>query len=159
MSTRVYVIEDHRVMREALVEYLEASGEVEVCGTAARASDALEGIPRVRPALILLDLSLPDAHGLELLGEIRDRWEILCIVFTGQGGRGTPPEGGLAYRTLAAGARGFLEKGRPREILRAIRRVRRGGSYFPEMLEELASSDVPESSSSSPPSGESDTGK
>lgn len=135
MATRVYVVEDHRVMREALVEYLQASGEVEVCGAVAKAAEALNGIPAARPSLVLVDLSLPDTNGLELLGEIRRRWAIPCMVLTGQGGGTDQGQLRLAHRALAAGAQGFLRKGQPHEILVAIRQVLQGGVYFPESVE------------------------
>ncbi len=141
MPPRVYIVEDHPVMREVLVEYLEAGAEFEVCGTAGTGQEALEGIPGARPSLILLDLSLPDGSGLDLLGEIRERWRIPCLILTGQGGMGDQDPESLVARAFATGARAYIRKGRPREIFEALRRVLEGGTYVSPSLGPEASSE------------------
>ena len=130
MSIRVYIVEDHPVMRETLVEFLRMDPDIQVVGAASGAGAALDGIPSADPSMVLLDLSLPDQGGLELLSIIRERWDLPCLVLTGQS------DPGQVERALELGARGFLQKGRPREISRALRAVREGEVYLSESLRD-----------------------
>jgi DNA-binding NarL/FixJ family response regulator len=128
MATRVYVIEDHPVMRATLIEFLSLRGDLEMCGEAANAEEALQDLGKVNASLILLDLSLPGRSGLDLLPDIQKLWQLPCIILSGH------REQGYVDRALAAGARGYILKGRPNEIPEAIRTVMGGGTYISESL-------------------------
>lgn len=130
MSIRVYIVEDHPVMRQSLADYLCLDPEFELCGSAESAEQALEDLPSARAALVLLDLSLPGRTGLELLEEIRDRWQLPCVILSGHG------EGSYVGRAFAAGARGYLLKGRPHEVPVAIRQVMDGQIYVSDALRD-----------------------
>jgi DNA-binding NarL/FixJ family response regulator len=80
------------------------------------------------PAVVLVDLSLPGRSGLDLLAEIRDRWRLPCVVVSGHGERGH------VGRAFAAGARGYVLKGRPHEVPAAIHQVLAGDIYLSELL-------------------------
>lgn len=123
MTIRVYVVEDHAVMRETLIAFLGLDGSIEVCGAAASAERAVEELEAAQPALVVLDLSLPGRSGLELLEEIRARWGYPCLVLSGHGERG------YVTRALAAGAGGYVLKGRPEELSTAIHQVLAGTIY------------------------------
>jgi len=126
MGIRVYVVEDHQVMRDALVDFIEASEGLEVCGAAASAEDALPDLWERRPEVAVLDLSLPGKSGLDLLAEIRAQSTLPCLVLSGHGERGH------IDRALAAGANGYLRKGFADELVEAITVVARGGAYLPQ---------------------------
>lgn len=130
MMTRVYIVEDHPVMRESLTEFLGATHGVVVVGAARSAEDALHGIPDADPSLVLLDLGLPGEDGYALMDAIRERWELPFVVLTGQ------EEPGSVERAFAAGARGYVQKGRPREIVEAIRRAAGGETYLSDSLRD-----------------------
>lgn len=128
MSIRVFIVEDHPVMRGTLVEFLEMSPGMEVSGAAATVGEALEQIPGADPTLVLLDLTLPRDDGFSLLREIRKRWRLPCVVLTGR------DEKVSVNRAFGDGARGYVLKGRPWEIAEAIRQVAGGGTYLSESL-------------------------
>ena len=123
MAIRVYIVEDHEVMRDALVEFIDASDGLEVCGFAGSAEDALPDLFEKGAGVAILDLSLPGRSGLELLEDIRAESAIPCLILSGHAERGH------IERALAAGANGYLRKGLPEELTEAIAIVARGGSY------------------------------
>lgn len=137
MAIRVYVVEDHPVMRDTLVEYLGLDADVEICGTAADAEEALAGLGEADPSVILLDLSLPGTNGLDLLAKIRERWEIPCVILSGH------KEKNHLRRAFQRGARGYLLKGHPDEIRVAIHRVLEGEVYLAEVLRERMEEEEP----------------
>lgn len=126
MTIRVYVVEDHPVMRDALVEFIGASDDLEVCGSAASAEEALPDLFETGANVAVLDLSLPGRSGLELLEDIRAESSMPCLVLSGHAERGH------VERALAAGANGYLRKGVADELTRAIVAVANGGSYAAE---------------------------
>lgn len=123
MTIRVYIVEDHPVMREALVEFLALGEGLEVCGSAASAEQAMEELAAAEPSLLLLDLSLPGRSGLDMLIELRRTTSLPCLILSGHAERSH------IKRAFAAGANGYLVKGRPAELMMAIREVARGGTY------------------------------
>lgn len=114
-TVQLYVIEDHAAMRETLDDYFRVCPDIEVCGMASSAEEALEELDVLTPTVVLLDLSLPGRSGLDLLADIRDRWGTPCVVLSGHGGRG------YVRRALDAGARGYVLKGSPGEARAAVR--------------------------------------
>ena len=123
---RLAVIDDHPIVREGLVAVLSDDAGFQVVGTAASAEDGLRLVQQERPDVLLLDLELPGASGIDALpGLLEASPDTKVIVFT-------------AYDTeervlgaLRAGAKGYLLKGSPsEEIGRAIRAVHAGGSHL-----------------------------
>ncbi len=123
---RLAVIDDHPIVREGLVAVLSDDAGFQVVGAAASAEDGLRLVQQERPDVLLLDLELPGASGIDALpGLLEASPDTKVIVFT-------------AYDTeervlgaLRAGAKGYLLKGSPsEEIGRAIRAVHAGGSHL-----------------------------
>lgn len=125
MPKRALVIEDQTTLRELLSELLAGGMQYEVTACAT-AGEARVEMARANFELVLLDLVLPDAHGLELfaeLGRLVPRPRVL--VLTAHARAVTVRE------VMAAGARGVVTKGAPlRELRDAIERVRAGGVYY-----------------------------
>ena len=111
-------------MRESLVNYLTLFPDIELCGSAGSAEEAVSEIGDAHPSLVLLDLSLPGRSGFELLKDVADRFAIPCLVLSGH------REKGHVERAIASGARGYVLKGQPQELPVAIRKVMRGDRYF-----------------------------
>jgi DNA-binding NarL/FixJ family response regulator len=129
----IYLVDDHAIVRDGLRAMLEAAGW-DVVGEAGDPTTALADVLRLKPALLLLDLSLESRSGLELLKEVRRRnLPLRCIVLTMSA---QPRDVADAIRE---GAAGYLLKGASRaELLRAIDEVSRGRRYLGPDVTELA---------------------
>ena len=128
---RLGLAEDHTIVRWALKEALAAAEDIDVVGEAGTAAETLEMIKRDRPDVLLLDLSLPDRSGYDIMNELRNiETAPLVVVLTWH----TEPS--YAARAIAAGAHGYLNKGvTPQELLSAIRAVSRGEQVIPPEAE------------------------
>lgn len=119
---RLALTEDHTIVRWALREALSSADDIEIVGEAGTAAETLDMIQRVRPDVLLLDLSLPDRLGLDVLNDLRQLDTApLVLVLTWH----TEPS--YAVRAIHGGAHGYLHKGvEPNQLLDAIRAVTRG---------------------------------
>src|ERR1700691_407921 len=70
---KVFIVEDHPVFREGLVQIIRGEKDVSVCGEAGHADHALQAIARLEPDLVLVDITLPGKSGLELINELRSQ--------------------------------------------------------------------------------------
>jgi DNA-binding NarL/FixJ family response regulator len=124
-TTEVFLVEDHGMMRDALVEFLAGLKGVRVAGAVATGGEALEQLAERRPDLVLADVSLPGMSGIELVQEIGNRWpELPCVMLSGH------HAASYVERSRDAGARGYVLKGNPDELQVAITTVAQGGTYF-----------------------------
>ena len=130
----VLIVDDHSVVREGVKAILALEGDVVVRWEAEGAREALRLLRRERPDVVVADLSLNDASGIELVKEMHGRWPNLPILVLSM-----HDEKLYAERLLRAGARGYLMKDRPpSEIAVAIRRILRGEPYVsPEVASRL----------------------
>jgi len=124
-TRRVLLVDDHPVVREGLAQRINRERDLMVCGEAQTARDALGAIASLQPDIVVLDLSLPNGHGLELIKDLQILHpEIYVLVFT------MHDESLFAERAMRAGARGYVMKQEPPErLLAALRAVLRG-DYF-----------------------------
>lgn len=125
-ATTLYIIEDHPVVREGVRMLLEASGGVHVVGASASASGALAEVQRARPEVVLLDLDLGDEDGLAWLPRLLDAAPgARVLILTALRDEGRDED------ALRAGARGFVHKDAPAEVVvRAVRAVAAGELWF-----------------------------
>ena len=127
-ASKIFVVEDHPVFREGLVQVLNGETDLTVCGESGTAEQALPSIRRLQPDLVLVDISLPGKSGLELIRELRlkdRRVKILVISMC--------DEAVYAARVLQAGGDGYIMKQEdPEEIVHAIRDVLNGRIYVSE---------------------------
>jgi len=132
-SIRVGVLEDNSKIRNALGALLAGSPGFELAGAYPTAEDALRGIPRVQPHVMLVDLELPGANGIEFLRICGQRFPVLeCIVLT------VHDSARWVFPALAAGASGYLVKGLPpSRLLDAIAEVRQGGASMTGQVARL----------------------
>ena len=131
--SRIYLVDDHTILRDGIRAMLEAEGH-EIVGEAADLGTALADVVRLVPELVLLDLNLQDRSGLELLSEAQRRnlpVKFLVLTMSSQ-----PRHVADAVRL---GAAGYILKGSPRsELLRAIQSVLSGRRYLGADAAELA---------------------
>jgi two-component system, NarL family, response regulator DevR len=119
---RLLIIDDHEMVREGLKAMLSAEPDFTIIGDAANADQAFALIERQRPDVILLDVRLPGASGIEVCRTVTERYpEIAVIILT------TFTDESLVEQCIKAGARGFIVKDIERfDLKRSIRAVARG---------------------------------
>lgn len=121
-ATTILIAEDQRMMRSALATLLELEPDLTVVGAVERGDEVVAAAERLHPDVLLLDIELPGASGLDVIGPLRSAVPGCLVVVVTTFGRP-----GYLARALAAGANGFLVKDDPVEQLAAaIRRVRAG---------------------------------
>lgn len=130
---RVLVVDDHPAIYDALTIYLSRTEDLEVGGFASTIIEAMRAIESTQPEAAVVDLSLGDQNGLELLERIRDRYPaIATIVWTAH------HELHYAERALRAGARGFVTKNEPTgAIVRALRTALTGQIFLNDTLSQV----------------------
>jgi DNA-binding NarL/FixJ family response regulator len=123
---RILVADDHPVVRDGLVAMLSTQSDFEVVGTAATGREVLGLARSASPAVILLDLEMPEMDGVEVMKELRAACpDARAVVFTAF------DTDERIHAALKAGARGYLLKGAPRdELFNAIRVVSQGGTLL-----------------------------
>ena len=127
---RLLLIDDHPIMRRGLAQLVQSQPGLKVCGEAGSAAEGMEAIEALKPDLVIMDLTLPDKNGLELLKDVQARFAGLhCLVLS------MHHEDLYAERVLRAGARGYIMKEEAAEnLLVAVRRVLAGGIYLSEAM-------------------------
>jgi DNA-binding NarL/FixJ family response regulator len=138
LKHKIYIIEDHPVTRDGFAELINYQSDLVACGHAGTAEKALAGIESSEPALVIMDVSLPDTHGLELIKHLMARRPDLPILVLSM-----HDEKVYAERVMRAGARGYVMKEEPTDVvLTAIRKVLQGGIYLsPRMQQWQVSAD------------------
>jgi DNA-binding NarL/FixJ family response regulator len=123
---RVFLLDDHEIVRAGLTRLFERAGDIEVVGEAGTTAEGLSRIPPTRPDVALLDVRLPDGDGVEVCREIRSRHpEIRCLMLTSF----TDDE--ALFDAIMAGASGYILKQiRSHDIVEAVRLVAKGQSLL-----------------------------
>jgi len=123
---RVFVLDDHEVVRTGLRDLLESTGEFTVVGEAGTAEEALGRIPATRPDVAVLDVRLPDGNGVEVCREIRDAHPgVHCLMLT------SFADDEALFDSIMAGASGYLLKQvRGVDLIDAVRTVAAGSSLI-----------------------------
>ena len=126
MTIRVFLLDDHEVVRRGVRELLESNGEIEVVGEAGTAEEGLARIPATRPDVALIDMRLPDGNGVEVCREIRSKHtEIQCLILT------SFSDDEALFDAIMAGAAGYLLKQiRGTDLVDAVQRVAAGQSLL-----------------------------
>ena len=129
-AIRVFVVDDHPVVRQGLAQLIQQESDMVFSGEAETASDALQKIAAAPPDIALVDISLKDTSGLELIKDLKIRHPDLPVLVLSM-----HDEGLYAERILRAGARGYVMKEEAIEkVVSAIRRVLRGEIYLSDRM-------------------------
>jgi DNA-binding NarL/FixJ family response regulator len=134
-KSRVFLVDDHPLVREGLSMLINQEEDLEVCGEAGEPRDALRAIAKVQPDIVVIDLSLGEHSGMDLIRSLRAQAQNLPLIVLSM-----HDEKLYAERVIRAGARGYIMK---REmsgtILAGIRQVLSGKLYVsPEVAEMFA---------------------
>ena len=125
-AIKVFLMDDHEIVRRGVRDLLEAEPDIEVIGEAGTAASALARIPALRPDVAVLDMRLPDGDGVEVCREVRSKMpEVACLILTSFG-----DDEGL-FNAVMAGAAGYvLKQIRGGDLVGAIRTVASGQSML-----------------------------
>lgn len=125
-KVRVYLLDDHEIVRRGLRELLEGDGRIEVVGESGLAEEATRRIPALRPHVAVLDGRLPDGSGVDVCRDIRSvDPSIACLILTSY------DDDEALFHAIMAGASGYvLKQIRGNELIDAILRVAQGQSLL-----------------------------
>jgi DNA-binding NarL/FixJ family response regulator len=141
---RILVVDDHPLVRESLKLIIQREPNLMVCGEAENREQALELAAAAEPHLALVDLTLKNSHGLELIKDLGNRWPKMKILVLSM-----QDEALYAERVIRAGARGYITKQEsPGKILLAIRKILDGEIYWSEKAAARVASKIARSSRS-----------
>jgi two-component system response regulator DevR len=128
--TRVFLVDDHEIVRRGVAELLEREADLEVVGEAGTVAQALARIEATSPDVALLDMRLPDGDGIDLCRELRSRHpELACLILTAF------DDDAAAMSAVLAGASGYVLKNvRGTTIVEDVRAVAKGRSLIDRSL-------------------------
>ena len=123
---RVFLLDDHEVVRRGLKDLLESDGDIEVVGESGSAAEAIRRIPALRPDVAVLDARLPDGSGIDVCREIRSREPATAaLILTSY------DDDEALFAAIMAGASGYvLKQIRGTDLVDAVRRVAAGQSLL-----------------------------
>jgi len=128
--TRIMLVDDHPMVRERLAEIINREPDLVVCAEAEDRHEAIEKIKARQPHLVIIDITLKNSDGVELIKDLHSRWPALLTLVVSM-----HDESLYAERVLRAGAHGYITKQEAtRNILRAIRRVLAGQIFLNETI-------------------------
>ena len=130
MTIRVFLLDDHEIVRRGLRELLEAEDDLDVCGEASTAQEALARVPSTKPDVAVLDVRLPDGSGVEVCRDLKSADpELQCLMLT------SFADDEALFSAVMAGASGYvLKQIKGSELVDAIRRVAAGQSLIDPAL-------------------------
>jgi DNA-binding NarL/FixJ family response regulator len=133
MKSKIFVVDDHPLVREWLTTLIDQTVDLEVCGGANESASALRGIAECRPDLAVIDLSLGAESGLDLIRTIGEQHPKVAMIVLSM-----HDEHVYAERSIRAGARGYVMKREStKKVVDAIHRVLAGNIYLSSELTEV----------------------
>jgi DNA-binding NarL/FixJ family response regulator len=129
-KSRVFIVDDHTMFREGLRQLIEHDPGLTVCGDAADAERALQGIGQSSPDVVIVDITLAESSGLDLVRNIKSQHEDLPVLVVSM-----HEESLYAERALRSGAMGYVMKNEPaKTVTAAIHSVLRGEMYLSQRM-------------------------
>ena len=130
MTIRIFLLDDHEVVRRGVRELLESADDLEVVGEAGTANEALQRIPATKPDVAILDVRLPDGTGIEVCRDIRSQMpDLKCLMLTSFN------DDEALFDAIMAGAAGYvLKEVRGSDLIDSVRRVAAGQSLLDPII-------------------------
>jgi len=129
-KSRVFIVDDHPLIREGLTNLINGQDDLIICGEAKNSAQALDGIMKAQPDVALIDISLENESGLELVKQLGSQFPQVALIVLSM-----HDEALYAERALHAGARGYVMKHETsKNVLTSIRQVLEGGVYVSERI-------------------------
>jgi DNA-binding NarL/FixJ family response regulator len=126
VAIRVFLLDDHELVREGIRSVLESDGEIEVVGEAATGPQALTRVPLAKPDVAILDVRLEDGNGIEVCRELRSAMpDLVCLMLT------SFADDEALYSSVMAGAAGYvLKQIKARDLVGDVKKVASGESLM-----------------------------
>jgi len=126
VAIRVFLLDDHEVVRQGIRSLLESDGDIEVVGEASTAAEALDRIPLANPDVAILDVRLDDGNGIEVCRDVRSKMpDLVCLMLT------SFADDEALYAAVMAGAAGYVLKSiRGRDLIDDVKKVAVGASLM-----------------------------
>jgi DNA-binding NarL/FixJ family response regulator len=122
--TRIAIVEDNKIIRESLMEFVQADAECECVCACATAKEALKELPKHQPDIVLMDIQLPDVSGIECTARLKQLMPSVQIIIVT-----VYEDTERIFKALRAGACGYLlKRSSNTELISAIHEVRQGGA-------------------------------
>lgn len=129
-KSRIFLVDDHPLVREGLTNLINGQDDLAVCGEAEDSAGAMTGLAETRPDVALIDISLKNESGLELVKKLESEFPLVALIVLSM-----HDEALYAERALRAGARGYVMKRETTtSMLTAIRRVLEGDVYVSDRV-------------------------
>ena len=129
-KSRVFIVDDHPLVREGLANLINGQDDLIVCGEAEDSGQAIDAIMQARPDVALIDISLKNESGLELVKNLGSQFPLVALIVLSM-----HDEALYAERALRAGAHGYVMKRETsKSVLTSIRHVLEGGVYVSERV-------------------------
>ena len=130
---RIFLVDDHQLVRDGLKALLVSDGDLTILGEAASGQECFEKIAADPPDILILDISLPDTNGIEITRRVTAEFPatrvLILSMYTSED---------FIFNALKAGARGYLPKNTSREeLLDAIRAIHEGEEYFSDSISRI----------------------
>ena len=131
-KTKVLLVDDHPILRRGISEVINSEYDLEVCGEASTLAEAYAAVNKLKPDLMIVDISLDGNNGIELMKELSNRWASLPLLAYSM-----HDEQIYAERALRAGAKGYVMKHHPPEtLIEAVRQILRGKIFLSEAMSD-----------------------
>ncbi len=126
VAIRVFLLDDHELVREGIRSLLESDDDIEVIGEAGTAAEAVARIPLARPDVAILDVRLEDGNGIDVCRDVRSAVpDLVCLMLTSYA------DDEALYASVMAGASGYvLKQIRARDLIEDVKRVAAGESLM-----------------------------
>ena len=126
----VFIVDDHPLVREGLTNLINRQSDLVVCGEAKDSAEAIDGMTKERPDVAIIDISLTNESGLELIKQLVKQFPQVALIVLSM-----HDEALYAERALRAGARGYVMKHETsKSVLASLRRVIGGDTYVSERI-------------------------
>lgn len=131
-NARILIVDDHPIVRQGLKGFIDHESDLTTCGEAEDAAAAMTGIRELRPDAVIVDISLKETSGLELIKDIKDQYPDIAVLTLSM-----HDESLYAERALRAGAKAYVMKHEATEhIIKAIRTVLAGEVYLSDRMQQ-----------------------
>ena len=132
MSISVFIVDDHRILRDGLRMLLEAQHDIEFVGDAEEGREAVSRVVASRPDIVLMDITMPELNGIEATRQIQDELSATRVIILS-----VHADSEHVYRAFQAGAWGYmLKESAGSEVVKAVRTVYAGNRYLSQKLVE-----------------------